>query len=109
MTQPRDVECAGRRGRELGGPLDAAQQGPDPGDDLAHREGLGHVVVGADAEAHEQVGLVGAGGEHEHRHRPDGLDPAADLEAVEPGQHDVEHDEVGRRAAANAATAAGPS
>jgi hypothetical protein len=51
--------------------------------------------VGADREPHEQVGLVVAGGEHEDRHRPLGLDAPAHLEAVEAGQHHVEHDRVG--------------
>ena len=89
-----------RRGRRRhsaarAAPLDAAQQRLDPRDELAHRERLGHVVVGADAEADEHVGLVVAGGEHEDRDRALGLDAAADLEAVDAGQHDVEHDDVG--------------
>ena len=33
-------------------------------------------------------------------HRPVALDAAADLEPVEPGQHQVEHDEVGAHALA---------
>ena len=63
-------------GGELARPVDAAQQGPDAGDDLAHPERLGDVVVGADAETDEQVGLVGARREHEDRHRP--LAPGCD-------------------------------
>ena len=39
----------------------------------------------------EHVGLVVAGGEHQDRHRAGGLEPAAHLVAVEPGEHDVEH------------------
>ena len=86
----------GRLRRELGGPLDAPEQGLDARDDLAHAEGLGHVVVGPDREPDEDVGLVVASGEHEHGHGPDGLDAAAHLEAVEAGKHDVEEDHVGR-------------
>jgi hypothetical protein len=67
-----------------------------PRDQLAHAERLGQVVVGADAEPHQDVGLVVAGGQHQHRHGRCGLDPAAHLVAVEAGQHHVEHDQVGR-------------
>ena len=63
-------------------------------DDLPHAKRLGHVVVGSHAEADEQIGLVVSGRQHEDRHRPLRLDPATDLEAVEAGKHDVEHDEV---------------
>ena len=63
-----------RRDGQLGGPLDPAQQRPDPRDQLPHAERLGQVVVRPDAEPHQQVGLVVAGGEHQHRHRPLRLD-----------------------------------
>ena len=98
----RAVDLAGRRrdrrrpGAAVGAgrALDPPQQHPDPGHELARRERLGHVVVGADAEPDEQVGLVVAGGEHQHR-APGGRPAApAHLEAVEAGQHQVEHDEV---------------
>jgi hypothetical protein len=84
------------RRRPLGGSLNAAQQRAHAGDELALAERLGHVVVGADAEADEQVGLGVQRGEHEHRDGPVALDAAADLVAVDAGQHDVEDDEVGR-------------
>ena len=93
-----DAAGRGRRRGELGGALDPAEQGVGAGDDLAHPERLGDVVVGADAEPDEDVGLVVAGGEHEDRDRADRLDAAAHLEPVEAGQHDVEDDEVGARA-----------
>ena len=83
-----------RRRRGLG-PVDPAQQRVDAGDELARAERLRHVVVGADAEPDEQVVLGVAGGEHEDRHRPVGLDALAHLEAVEAGEHEVEDDEVG--------------
>ncbi len=92
----RASSTAGWSRGERAGPLDPAQQGPDPGHDLAHPERLRDVVVGADAEPDEQVGLVGAGRQHEHRHGALGLDAATHLEPVEAGQHEVEHDEVGR-------------
>ena len=74
--------------------LDPPEQRPDPRHDLTHAKRLGHVVVGSHAEADEQIGLVVPGRQHEDRHRPLRLDPAADLESVEAGKHDVEHDEV---------------
>ena len=52
-------------GRSAG--VDAAQDRPDPGDELARAERLGQVVVGAELEAEQLVQLVVAGGEHDHR------------------------------------------
>ena len=94
-------------GAGVGGPLHPAQQDVHPGGQLPHRERLGEVVVRADREPDEQVGLVVAGGEHQHRHRPVGLDPAAHLQAVEAGQHHVEDDEV-RLSGAELLDRAGP-
>ena len=68
-SSPSTVTLA-RRGVELeraepdglaggrGPPLDAPQQRPDAGDQLARRERLGHVVVGADAEPDQHVRLL---------------------------------------------------
>ena len=102
---PRGIDRDGAgddrpRRRLLGGALDAAQQRPHARDELALAERLGHVVVGADAEPDEQVGLRVERGEHEHRHGALALDAAADLVAVDARQHDVEHDEVGADALA---------
>ena len=68
-----------------------------PGDDLGERERLGHVVVAADGEAGDLVLDAVAGGEEQDGHA-DAVGPQAsgDLEAVEVGEHHVEHDEVGR-------------
>jgi len=55
------------------------------------------VVVGAHLQAGHPVGLLVASGQHDHRHLAG--DPAADLEAVDAGQADVEHDELDRVAA----------
>ena len=75
-------------------PLLAAQQSLGPCDELAHRERLGHVVVGAHAEADQHVGLVVAGGQHEHRHRTFRLDASAHLEPVQTREHDIQDDDV---------------
>ncbi len=74
----------------------AAQHGADPRHQLLEAERLHEVVVAAEREpAHLVVGAV-ARGEEQHR-RPYAVvaKPAAHLEAVEVGQHDVEHDQVG--------------
>ena len=65
-----------------------------PAAELADRERLRDVVVGAELEPEHLVQLVVAGGQHDDRHaarRPQAL---ADLEPVQLRQHQVEHDEV---------------
>ena len=79
------------RARRLGAP----QHGADAGRELARRERLRHVVVGAELEPDDPVGLLASRGEHDHRELRAGADPPAQLEAVRSGQHQVEHDEVG--------------
>ena len=85
-------------GRGLGRPahLGAPQRGLDPARELAHRERLGDVVVGAELEPDDLVDLLGLGGQHDDRDRAAAAQPAADLEPVDPRQHQVEHDEVER-------------
>ncbi len=78
-----------------GGPVGASQQRVNARDELARAERLGHVVVGADRQPDEQVGLAVARGQHEHGQGTVALDLLADFDAVETGQHEVEHDEVG--------------
>ena len=76
----------------------AARHRPHARDQLARRERLGDVVVGAQLEAEHLVALV-----HTPRHHDHGdaaglgvlLEAAADLPAVELGHHDVEEDHVG--------------
>ena len=84
-----ELEQAGV-GRRLGPP----QQRLHAGGELSRRERLRHVVVGAELEAGDAVGFLVPRGQHQDRHgrvRADGL---ADLEAVLPGQADVEDDEA---------------
>jgi hypothetical protein len=68
-----------------------AQDRLDPRGELAGRERLDHVVVGAELEPRDPVGLLVARREQDHGHPT--ADPPADLEAVDPRQSDVEHDE----------------
>src|SRR5688572_208201 len=83
------------RGLELAAPADHRA---DAGHELAGRERLRHVVVGAHLEAQHLVAFLGAARDHDHG---DGagvrlrLDAAADLPAVELRDHDVEEDQVG--------------
>ena len=74
----------------------AAQQRADPRAELADRERLRDVVVRAELEPEHLVELVVARGEHDDRHRARRPQPLADLEPVEPRQHQVEHDQVDR-------------
>ena len=73
----------------------AAAERAQPRDELGERERLDEVVVGAAVEAGDAVLDRVARGEHEHG-RPDAVvaQAAADLEAVDAGQHHVEHDRV---------------
>ena len=70
------------------------------GHEFAGAEGLGDVIVGAEAEAFELVGLGGAGGQHDDGDVAGGAQAAADFGAVEQGEHAVEDDEIGRGGAA---------
>ena len=72
----------------------ATKQRADAAAELADRERLRDVVVGAELEAEHLVELVVARGEHDDRDGALGAQPPADLEAVDSRQHDVEHDEV---------------
>src|SRR5439155_398263 len=94
---PVPAQQPGRRPtgrRRLRGPVHPAQQGMYPRRQLPHRERLGQVVVRPDGQPDEQVGLVVACGEHEHRYRPPRLDPPAYLQPVEPGQHHIQYHQV---------------
>ena len=76
----------------LGRGLDAAQQRAQPGEQLAQRERLDEVVVGAGIEARHAIVDRVARGEHQHRRAVAGLAHApADLEAVEVRHRDVEY------------------
>src|SRR6266545_2567451 len=74
----------------------AAEHAADSGDQLPRAERLHHVVVRAELEPDDPVGLVAAGGQHHDRDRRAGAEPPAHLEAVHAGQHQVQHDQVGR-------------
>ncbi len=89
---PAEIDDRGRRleGDLLVGP---PQEGVDAGKQLLEAERLDEVVVGPCLEPHDPVPDLVAGRQHQDRQliarRPQ---PAADLEPVDPGQHDIEDD-----------------
>ena len=73
-----------------------AHQPAEPGDDLLEAERLGHVVVPAGGEPGDAVLDGVPGGQEQHRHVGGvGAQAAQHLEAVDVGEHHVEHDDVG--------------
>ena len=65
----------------------------NPGDQLPHAEGLGDVIVRAQLQAQDLVHLVAFGGKHDDggiRRGGSALQTAANLHAVNTGQHDIQ-------------------
>jgi hypothetical protein len=85
LDPPRPL---GRRGRR------SPQRGLDPGHELRQAERLRDVVVRAELQAADLVGLGAARGHHEDRDPAELADPLDHLPAVEAGQGHVEDDEV---------------
>ncbi len=73
----------------------APQERANARQQLAPLEGLDQVVVGAAVEPADPVVGLRARGEHEDRHVALGAQLAADLGSVQPGEAEIEHDEVG--------------
>jgi len=88
--------AVGRR-RRVVGDARAAQDIPEAGHEDPRAERLGHVVVCAEFDAGDDIGLLALRGDHHDR---DGagvlalLELAADLESIEVGQHQIEDDQV---------------
>ena len=76
-----------------GGPCPAGQSA-DAGDEFGEGEGLGQVVVGAQAQAVDPVLDRGRGGQHQDPGWRPAATSSADLVAVDPGQVAVQHDHV---------------
>ena len=75
-----------------------AQEGAEAGQQLRQGEGLDQVVVGARIESLDPVVDGVAGRQHQHRRVVAGAaHAAADGQAVEVGQPEVEDERVGRR------------
>ena len=78
------------------------QQGPDAGLQLAQGKGLDQIVVGPGIQAQHAVGHGIAGRQHDdrHLHAVFPAQGAAQADAVQAGEHDVQHHQVelaGRR------------
>ncbi len=74
----------------------APQQRPDARRELLRGERLGEVVVGAGLQTGDHVVRVGAGRHHHDRHVARAAQVAAQLEAVDARQHDVDQHDVAR-------------
>ncbi len=74
--------------------LTAAQHRPDPGHQFTVREGFGDIVVGAQFQAEDAVGVVAARGQHQDRNparcAAGRADLAQGLDAVRTRHHHVE-------------------
>ena len=71
----------------------AAQDRLHAGNQLARVERLRQVVVGADLEADDLVDVLVSCGQHQDRNVGRLADATADLDPVDVGQHQVEHDQ----------------
>src|SRR6266516_7940481 len=74
-------------------PVGAPQDCLHAGDELARRERLRQVIVGAELEPGDSVGLLVARGEHEDWHVRASPHQPGDVEPVDAGQADVEDDD----------------
>ena len=94
-VQPAKRQAA-RRGsvRRSAGVAGAAQHGADARQQFARVERLGHVVVGAEFQADDAVGLLAHRGQHDDRHVGLGAQPAGEVQPALAGQHQVEHHQV---------------
>ena len=63
--------------------------------ELARRERLHDVVVGAELEPDDAVRLVAVPAQHDHRHRVVGAHLSQHVEAAHLRETEVEHDELG--------------
>src|ERR1051326_1886557 len=94
--RPVQLEAAGAHAffaRRCGS---AAQDRLHARDELARLERLRQIVVRTELEPDDPSHQLAARSEHDDRHATRLADRAADCEAVDAGQHDVENDDVGR-------------
>ncbi len=78
--------------------VESAEYALDKRYQLKGVEGLGEIGAHAGRPPTEDIGVLGLGGEHDDGDLPGlgiGLEALEDLEAVHPGHHDVEDDQVG--------------
>ena len=75
----------------------APQHGADASEQLLQVERLGDVIVGAELQPLHLVGLLAARRQDDDGHLARLPQHRAQIEAVEVGQRQVEHDQIGRR------------
>ena len=90
-----DLELAEHEHVGRGLSAGAPQDGSHPRHQLARRERLRHVVVGAELEAHDAVRLLAARRQQDHGSRAARADRATQLQPADAREHDVEDDQVG--------------
>ncbi len=93
-----DHQAAALETRRLAG-LGPPQHRADARQELARIEGLGEIVVGAQLQPDDLVGVVAARRHHDHRRAPALADLAREREAVHAGQHQVDQEDVEARSA----------
>src|ERR1700730_10507727 len=71
-----------------------AERDLHPGVELAHAEWLGHVVIGAVLKRVDLAVFGTVCGQHDDRNVAPGSDALADVQAVQVGQAQVEHDDI---------------
>jgi len=64
----------------------------EPRQQLARVERLGQIIIGAEFEPDNPVGVLAARGQHQDRHVALRAQAAADFEPIDIGQHDIEDD-----------------
>jgi len=71
-----------------------ADRDSQPGIEFAHAKGLGHVVIGAAIQRFDLAVFGAVRGQHEDGRVAPGPDAPADLQPVQVGEAQVEHDDV---------------
>src|SRR6056297_1500857 len=71
-----------------------AKKGFHPGLQFPGTKGFGEVIIGAQFQAHNPIGFVGARREHNDRHPTVFTNLSAQSETVIAGQHDIQHNQV---------------
>lgn len=89
-----DAEVAEAHVVLLGHGLEAAEDGADPGEELAGFERFGKVVVGAKLQTEDTVRGVSLRGEHDDGNAVALADELEHFDSAEAGKHDIENDEV---------------
>jgi hypothetical protein len=76
-----------------------AQHRTDPRIEHPRLHGFHHVIVGSGFQAPHDVKVIAARSQHDDRDIAVAAQPSAHLEAVQPRQHHIKHDDVHRRLA----------